>query len=265
VANQKKLAVEANRRAWNEAADYHRDHETYVRLQKGFKTKGFSCLDETLTERLLSLGLPGKSVVQVCCNNGREILSVKNLGAGKCLGIDQANNFLAQARELADLGGIDCEFLCGDIYKLPVESHLSYDIALITIGVFGWMPDLSDFFQAVQGLIKRGGRLLIYEHHPILNMYENDPETPQAPCISYFDRGPHVDSSGLDYYGHRKYDGEPNYWYCHKLSDILNALISNGFLLSRIDEFPHDIGNHQALENQTAQLPLSLYIDAAKA
>jgi len=264
MIEDKKTVVEANRMAWNEAADYHRDHETFACLLKGFGIKGFSCLDDTLTDHLLSLNLPGKSVAQVCCNNGREILSVKNLGAGKCLGIDQAENFLAQARELAGVGGIDCEFLCSDIYDLPKDLTAGFDIALITIGVFGWMPDLPAFFRAVSGLLKPGGRLLIYEDHPILNMYEDDPETPHPPRYSYFDPGPHVDSSGLDYYGHKKYDGEPNYWHSHKLSDILNALIGTGFLLKQIDEFPHDIGTWEAYEDQSAQLPLSMLIDAAK-
>ena len=65
---------------------------------------GYNRLDETLTARLRALGLEGKSVIQLCCNNGREILSVKNLGAARCVGVDQSAPFLEQAAELAAAG-----------------------------------------------------------------------------------------------------------------------------------------------------------------
>src|SRR3546814_17424921 len=73
--------VAANRESWNEAAARHRAHAQYAALLAGFATPGFSVLDDTLTARLLGLGLAGKAVAQLCCNNARELLSVKNLGA----------------------------------------------------------------------------------------------------------------------------------------------------------------------------------------
>ena len=65
----------------------------------------------------------GKSAVQIACNNGQDLLSLKNMGAGECLGIDQADAFLAQARELAEVAGHDGDvsFLAADVYALPAS------------------------------------------------------------------------------------------------------------------------------------------------
>ncbi len=80
----------ANRAAWEASAPYHEEGAEFAGLLAGFAKPGFSCLDAVLTERLMALEVVGKDVAQICCNNGREILSVKNLAAGRCVGFDQS-------------------------------------------------------------------------------------------------------------------------------------------------------------------------------
>ena len=72
--------VEANRKAWDQAAPYHRAHR-HADLLSRFAEPGYSCLDDIATERLQALGVQGKALAQLCCNNGREVLSARNLGA----------------------------------------------------------------------------------------------------------------------------------------------------------------------------------------
>jgi SAM-dependent methyltransferase len=155
----------ANRAAWDASAPYHEEGAEFAGLLEGFAKPGFSCLDAELTERLEALGVAGKDVAQLCCNNGREILSVKNLGAGRSVGFDQSGAFLAQARRLAAAGGLDCDFVEGDVYEIPAEFDGAFDMVLITIGVFGWMPDLRAFFDVVARLLRPGGALLVYPHY----------------------------------------------------------------------------------------------------
>ncbi len=96
----RKSFTDANREAWDQAAALHRS-QNMESLLAGFRRPGHSCLDEIETERLQALGVAGKDVAQLCCNNGRELLSVKNMGAGRCVGFDAAKGFIEQARELA--------------------------------------------------------------------------------------------------------------------------------------------------------------------
>lgn len=250
--------VAANRRSWNEAAQRHRAHAQYARLLEGFATPGFSVLDATLTQRLLGLGLTGTAVAQLCCNNARELLSVKNLGAAAVTGFDFAGAFLEQARELAASGGLEAEFVETELAKIPESYNERFDLTLVTIGVLGWMPDLSAFFATARRLLKPGGHLVIYEEHPILNMYDDrDRGGVPQPDESYFRSEPYRSDSGLDYWAKADYAAEPCYWTFHKMSDVIMGLVRTGFALEDFEEFPHDIGTRPHFENRPQQLPLS--------
>ena len=158
-----------------------------------------------------------------------------------------------------------CGFHCGNVYDLPEVFDGQFDLVLITIGVFGWMPELDSFFAVVARLLKPQGQLVVYEDHPILNMFDEGSDEPTRAVYSYFDKGPWRESNSMDYYGGKTYDAPPNYWICHSLSDILMGLIGNGFALEYIEEFPHNVGCWHALEDQEEQLPLSYLLQARKA
>lgn len=233
----------ANRAAWNEAAPIHA-RRTFEELLKSFRKPGYSCLDALETGSLQEIGLAGKAVAQICCNNGRELLSVKNLGAGRCVGFDISDGFIAQARQLAEAGAIEAEFLATDIYRIPANYDANFDLALITIGVLGWMPDLKEFFAVVARLLRTDGRLFIHEQHPIMGMFEPlDPEPQPKLHHSYFRTDPFRDETGLDYWGHETYKSKPTYWFQHKLSDVVTACLDNGFTLEAFSEHETDLGD----------------------
>ncbi len=257
----------ANREAWNRAAPHHRAHDQYARLLEGFARPGFSCLDETETGIWRELGVAGKAVAQLCCNNGRELLSVKNLGAGTCVGFDQAAGFLAQARELAGVAGLDCAFVEGDVLEIPARWDAGFDVVFVTIGVFGWMPDLQRFLDTAARLLKPGGAFFAYEEHPIMNMFEPERDDPFKPVNSYFKAEPFAEAERLDYWGNAAYDAPLHYWFVHRLSDIVMACLQAGLTLEQLREYPHNV-NAEAFaiyEDREAQLPLSFSLVARKA
>ncbi|MBU1701302.1 MAG: class I SAM-dependent methyltransferase [Candidatus Eisenbacteria bacterium] len=252
-----------NRKAWNQAEPIHRK-QNFERLLQDFKKAGYNQLDKTATELLQAIGLAGKSVAQVCCNNGRELLSVKNLGAKRCTGFDISERFIAQARELADAGGIDCEFVSCDAYHVPSQYNESFDLVFCTVGTLGWMPELDKFFDVVKRLLVSNGRLFLYEMHPILDMF--DPEESKDPLQirhSYFRKEPFADTTGLDYYGHERYESVPQYWFPHTMAEILSLCLRGGFRLEAFREYDHDISNAYAhFEKFDARPPLSYSLTA---
>ena len=230
--------VAANRAAWNEVAPVHARYNQ-ERLRAAFRRPGYSCLDAVETALLQELGVEGKDVAQLCCNNGREILSVKNLGAGRCVGFDFSARFLEQARDLAAAGGIACDFVETEVTAIPRAYDAAFDLILVTIGVLGWMPDLGAFFAVPARLLRPGGQMLIHEQHPVLCMFESgDPVDPPRLRHSYFQQGVYEDLDGLDYYGGSDYGARPNYWFPHKLSDIVTAALGEGFELIHFEERP---------------------------
>ncbi|MDH3691735.1 MAG: class I SAM-dependent methyltransferase, partial [Gammaproteobacteria bacterium] len=247
----------ANREAWDEVAPIHKklNHD---QLLDGFATKGYNTLEAHCTERLSEIGLVGKSVAQLCCNNGRELLSVKNMGADYCVGFDASSEFIDQAGELANVAGHkDVEFVVTDIYDIDSSFFERFDIVMVTIGVLGWMPDLSAFLEIASKLLKGGGHMFIEETHPVLMMYEEgEGDAPSYLAYSYFHDEPWRETSGLDYYGRTKYESKPNYSFQHTLSDIFMAAIENGFVLKHFRELAYDISNFCSdLENTSATPP----------
>ncbi len=255
----------ANQAGWNEAADYHRAHPQFAALLANFARPDFLCLDEVAIGRLKMLDVRNKSVAQLCCNNARELLSIKNLGAGRCVGFDFSQAFLDQGRDLAETAGQELELVQTEITAIPESFNGSFDLAVMTIGVLGWMPDLSAFFETVQRVLKPGGRLFLYEDHPILNMYPTGEQPmPPVPDESYFRSTPYREDEGLDYWSGKPYDAQPVYWTFHKMSDVIMGVVGNGFQIEDFEELPDDIGNRPDFENQPQQLPLSYILIARK-
>lgn len=260
--------VEANREAWNRVAPHHKAHAQYDALVKGFASPGFSCLDEIATALLTEIGVAGRDVAQVCCNNARELLSVKSMGAARCVGFDISTAFLRQAKELAKIAGHACEFVESDVYAIPKRFNGAFDVVFTTVGVFGWMPDMTGFFTTVRRLLKPGGRYFAYEQHPMLDMFELDgPDAAPRLAHSYFRRAADGAAESLDYYGNADYDGPMNYWFPRPLSDVISACLAAGLTLEHLSEYPHNISSDEfdAHEDQAVQFPLSYSLIARNA
>lgn len=256
--------TKSNRLAWDATAVEHERYPDWEQLKIGFSNPEFSTFDSTITKVLKQLPIKGQSVVQIGCNNGRELLSAMSLGSRSGLGIDQSSNFIEQAKELTLISGRDCEYLEANIYDLPPNIPSDFDVALITIGVLNWMPDLAAFFNVVAGLLHSSGKLVVYETHPFLEMYDPDGADPHALSVSYFTDDPYV-SEQTFVYGEEKASAAPaSYWFTHRLGEIINACIQAGLCIDSIDEYPHSNreSEYDLYTSQNAQLPMCFTLTA---
>ena len=257
---ERKRFVNANRNAWNEVAPIHHKINQQTLLKK-FSDPSYNALDKHCMDRLMEISIKGKSIAQVCCNNGIGVLSLKNLGAGKCVGFDVSHEFINQAKELALVTNhTDIQFVETDIYEIPEEYCGPYDLVMSTIGVLGWMPNLKQFFQVCGKLTKSGGHLFIEESHPVLHMYE-DGENGEPSFIghSYFKNEPWVGRGDLDYFENSEYGESPNYYFQHSLSEIMMAAIDEGYQLKHFNELDFDISGFCVdLEQAEIRPPLGM-------
>jgi ubiquinone/menaquinone biosynthesis C-methylase UbiE len=233
----------ANRIAWNEAASRHAAHNNAA-LFEAFNDPDYVTLEGDILETLLQVGVKGKSIIQLCCNNGCETLSLRNMGATRCVGVDTADEFLAHGEEMIRIAGAENEvrLINSDVYDLPENLKGSFDVVLTTIGVLSWMPDIEAFFQVVHSLLKTNGKLVMEEMHPVLFMYDSDPKTGISSIrYSYFSQQIWKETCGLDYYGGEEYDSQPNYSFMHRLDEILMAAINSGLNLLSFKELDYDI------------------------
>lgn len=256
-----------NRAAWDASARHHGQGAYWDELMAGFADPSYSRFDPTMTSALQDAGIKCARAVQIGCNNGREVLSACALGAAECWGIDQSTAFLGQAAILRDISGHNAHFLAADIYALPADTPRDFDIAFITIGVLNWMPDLPRFFAAVAGLLRPGGQLVIYETHPVLEMFEPTADDPHRPEHSYFRTDAFVETGTITYDGTAHEGAAESHWFIHTLSAIVQAALDAGLNLTQLQEFPHNIRevDYAIYEGQAAQVPMSFLLRATLA
>ncbi|HET7628715.1 MAG TPA: class I SAM-dependent methyltransferase [Bacillales bacterium] len=258
-----KKYTEANRKAWNEVAPKHEELKREAKKQF-IDEPGFSCLDETVTRELAAIGLSGKHVAQLCCNDGVETLSLKNLGAAAVTGFDISDGAIASAQRLAEEAGIESTFVRTDVYEIPKDFDRQFDLIYISAGALIWLPDLPGFFAVAERLLKPGGALLIYEIHPLLNMIDEEAAVPRMK-YSYFVKEPQAYNEGLTYLGNDPYEASTAYNFNPTVADIVNAVVSNRFRLRKLEEFPHDLSPmFEHLEACRVRIPMSLLLSAEK-
>jgi ubiquinone/menaquinone biosynthesis C-methylase UbiE len=263
-----KRYTEANREAWNEVMPLHQKAAKQKWIDS-FSQPGFVALDEAEIELLQQVGLKGKRVVQLLCNNGVELMSLKNMGADECVGIDISDEAINEANERASLCQIDCQFIRSDVYEIGSEHDNHFDIAYIRAGGMGWLPDLNLFFEKVTALLRPDGLLFMHEVHPISDVLPlAGSENADRLCFAepYFKAEPYVEYGGLDYVGNSEHHSSlPQYWFVHTMSSVMMSLIENGIAIEYFSESPIALSpNHRYIEEANAGIPLSYFLIGKK-
>ena len=235
---------------------------------EAFSAPGFVAMTGIELEWLKSIEVPGKNIVHLCCNNGIELMSLKNMGANQCIGFDISDLAIKEAADRALKFGISCEFVQSDVYDIPEKYHKVFDIVYISVGTFGWLPDVKQFFKKAASLLSDSGTLFIHEMHPLVEMLPSDDRKDADPLRiieAYFRKEPYKDKSGIDYIGKTTYTSKAQYWFVWTLSDILTGLIENGMKMIHFSEHKEDISTlHRRNQNAGIEIPLSYILISEK-
>ena len=266
----KEELIEKNREAWNEAIQYHQKARKES-LHNGFKNKNFTTFnrdcDDVLLKTIEKINLQDKIIAQLPCNNGRELLSLMKFGVKKGYGFDISDLAISEAKELTIISKLNVEFTRINILDIDDLLSDSIDFIYISEGSLQWFSSLKDYFKIVSKLLKKNGQLLIYEMHPFAYFFETDFETEKDVSLdslnSYFEREPYSYKNGLDYIGETKYNAKECYWFMHKISDIINALIYNGLEIESFEEYNFEMANNQRIKNME-KFPLSYIMNSKK-
>ena len=232
--------AEANREMWNQTADVHA-RAKLEGLLESVKSPDFTTFDKIEKTIFETISLKDKAVIQLSCNNARELISCKKAGAGRCVGVDISDKFIEQGKRLAQAGNVEIELVRTSVYDLPHNYDNSFDIVYVTIGALGWLQDMDAYFKIVTRLLKSGGQIFIYEMHSMLDMF--DTETGLEVKHSYFKKEPYVVDEAPDYFDPSTVVKGTSYWFHHKLSDIIGGCLNNGLSLTHFQEYDHDISN----------------------
>lgn len=261
--------TQSNRMAWNQIMPAHQK-AARARLDEAFKNSSHSVIKSPEMDEWRKLDFKGKDIAHLCCNNGIELMSLKNMGAGHCVGFDICDLAIEEAQHRAMTSNNECQFVCTDVFDISEEYNSTFDIVYITIGALGWMPDINAFFKKVKDILKPTGAIFIYEIHPVTEMLPTDGDHEAHPLQimePYFKNEPYEDTAGLDYVGKTDEETSTRYWFVWKISDIMMAIIDQGFNISRFVEYSHDVSemhsrNQEASKEAGIEIPMSYILVA---
>jgi len=254
--------AERNREAWNEVAPIHRKGRK-VDLRQEVVQDSFNVLEEVEIEALGRIGVSGKEVAQLCCNNGRELISILKMGAAYGVGFDISDGFVQEARDLAALSGTRCDFVRSNVLDIGHEHDEAFDLLIFTVGALCWLDDLKPLFAVVARLLRPGGYLFIHELHPFTDMMavkedeEYDAGDELKIVRSYFKEEPWIEDDGLDYIGGTTYEAKTTISFPHSMSETISAIAASGLVILELREYGHDIANSFAHLEKYQKLPLS--------
>jgi 2-polyprenyl-3-methyl-5-hydroxy-6-metoxy-1,4-benzoquinol methylase len=141
-----KNIFEYNRAAWNQASKYHQKARKNS-LLKGFENPEFTTFtsdyDDIVINKLKHINFDGKTIAQLQCQNGRELLSLMKFGAKEATGFDISDIAISEAEQLAETAKLNAKFVRVNVLEIDDKYN-----------------DYFDFIYVLSRLLKKGGQIL---------------------------------------------------------------------------------------------------------
>jgi SAM-dependent methyltransferase len=222
--------IKLNKDSWDKRVATHFDSAFYAMDEF---MKGHTSLNEI---ELSILGdIKDKSVLHLQCHFGQDTLSLSRMGA-KCTGVDFSGEAISKARELNAKLGLDCDFICSDIYELPKQLDKKFDIVFASYGTIGWLPDMDRWAEIVSHFLKDSGIFVFVEFHPVVWMFD---EHFGNIGYNYFNAEPIIESTTGTYAEKGSEIKHETISWNHNLAEVINALLHSGLKLQSFMEYDY--------------------------
>ena len=229
---------EENRAGWDVVAraKYEAEMEEHIEF---LRAGGHTLLAPEI--EALRPHLSRAHVVHLQCSHGLDALGLLNLGAGSVTGIDISPTMIRQAQQKASALGLPAIFVCADVLEVPARFDGSADIVYTGKGALPWMMDLKAWAKVIARLLRPGGRVFIFEGHPLDALWEKEADLLELrQDAGYFDPMPR-ESSGFpaellerELGPHRPRMRE-RFW---TPAEVITSLLSAGLTLELFQEHP---------------------------
>jgi SAM-dependent methyltransferase len=273
--------AEKNKASWNAgAARYSHAAHSEKRMRKLIDNP-LCAFHQTTWEVIHNVvpDLRGKRICVPSSGDNQAVFAFALMGAS-VTSCDISENQLANAERTAKQNGLDksIEFIVADTMRLDGIRDGEYDFVYTSNGVHVWINDLLSMYRNILRIMKPGGAYVMFDIHPLqrpIDYDENRLDGKLSIQKPYDHTGPFDDGEEVCFH-----------W---RIMDIMNAMLSSGLTISRIEEMfaeidydePFWTGNafgtdgpslsraevdalHDWRQNTTAALPNWLCIAARK-
>lgn len=180
----------------------------------------------------------GIRVANICGSCGKKAVPLALLGAEVTV-FDISEENKRYALEVAEAAQVSINFEVGDVLEIDMEKFGgTFDVVFMEGGILHYFHDINEFMQIMFGLLKPGGKMICSDFHPFTKIA--DALQLDHPSMSYFE----TEVFDGEMAHARFYDDEirkqmPKCSYRkYTISEIINAIIQNGFVLVQFDEHP---------------------------
>ncbi len=230
---------QSNRAAWNEAAAYYAEG---LKERTEFLRAGGTYFCQSERPYLQGLGEWCRRTIHLQCAGGTDTLSLWNLGAGEVVGVDISEDMIAVARAKSNALNAPAQWFCCDILDTPHELDGTADLVYTGRGAICWLHDMEGWAAVVARLLKPGGRLYLFEGHPLTWVWDQESTELKLDPVygDYFQATVQTDQGwGPTYVGElskpkeelsRKYESQKTF------GQIINPLLAAGLRLEKLEE-----------------------------
>jgi 2-polyprenyl-3-methyl-5-hydroxy-6-metoxy-1,4-benzoquinol methylase len=222
--------LQINKQTWNNKVSIHVASDFYE--QENF-IKGKNTLPQTDLEALGDVN--GKRILHLQCHFGQDSLSLARLGA-KVTGIDFSEEAITKAKALNETLELDAEFICCDVYDTLQHITEKYDIVYASYGTIGWLPDLDKWATVISGALKPNGKLVFFEFHPVVWMFDNDFN---EVFYNYFKSEPILEEETGTYADRTAEVAYKTITWNHSLSEVFQSLLKQKINIKYFKEFDY--------------------------
>jgi len=143
---------------------------------------------------------------------------------------------LERALELASRVGVTIEIVETDSRSLPISLQGRFDMVYVSIGAICWIDDLDVWMRQVSLALRPGGKLVMFEIHPIYQMFNK--RVPELIAdFPYGDGGWFTESGSGSYADPSSEIASTTTYFAHSIANVTNSAISSGLRIDRLDEF----------------------------
>ena len=180
----------------------------------------------------------GIRVANICGSCGKKAIPLALLGAEVTV-FDISEENKRYAIEVASAANTQINYEVCDILEIDLDKYSGYfDAVFMEGGVLHYFHDINEFMKMMNAILKSEGKIICSDFHPFTKI--SDSLKLQQPTMSYFSKDIFEgEMAHARFYDEETRKNMPKCSYRkYTISEILNSMIRNGFIIKQFDEHP---------------------------
>jgi len=177
-------------------------------------------------------------VANICGSCGKKAIPLAILGSEVTI-FDISEDNKKYALEVADAANVKIGFVVGDVLEIDMNKYEKFfDVVFMEGGILHYFHEIDQFMKVMCKLLKPKGRLICSDFHPFQKI--SDMLELEQPTMSYFSTDVFEgEMAHARFFSDEIRKQMPLCSYRkYTISEIINAVILNGFILTQFDEHP---------------------------